>query len=53
MKAVHSTMTKFIRVGVEGDTSDDFIKKLTFADRTNIFTEMQSFLLEGEKKPSK
>ena len=53
MKAVHSTMTKFVRVGVDGDTSDDFIKTLTFADKTNIFTEMQKFLLEGEKKPSK
>ena len=53
MEAVHSTMTKFIRIGLEGDTSDDFIKTLTFVDRTNIFASMQKFLLEGEKKPSK
>ena len=53
MKAVHSTMTKFIRVGIDGDTSDKFISALTFADKTNIFTQMQKFLLEGEKKPSK
>ena len=53
MKAVHSTMTKFIRIGIDGDTSDKFISALTFADKTNIFTEMQKFLLEGEGKPSK
>ena len=53
MKAVHSTMTKFIRVGIDGDTSDKFISALTFADKTNIFTQMQKFLLEGEGKPSK
>ena len=53
MEAPHSTMTKFIRIGLECDTSDDFIKTLTFVDRTNIFASMQKFLLEGEKKPSK
>ena len=53
MKAVHSTMTKFVRLGVEGDTSDKFIKSLTFADKTSIFTEMQKFLLDGEEKTSK
>ena len=53
MEAPHSTMTKFIRIGVDGDTSDDFIKSLKFADKTAIFVEMQKNLLEGEGKPSK
>ena len=53
IKALHSTMTKFIRLGVDGDTSDKFIKTLTFADRTNIFTTMQKDMLGGEGKPSK
>ena len=53
MEAPHSTMTKFIRIGVDGDTSDDFLKSLTFADRTQIFVEMQKGMLEGEKTPSK
>tara|TARA_R100000773_G_C4220402_1_gene119092 strand:- start:4039 stop:4320 length:282 start_codon:yes stop_codon:yes gene_type:complete len=53
MEAPHSTMTKFIRLGVDGDTSDKFIKTLTFADRTNIFTTMQKDMLGGEGKPSK
>lgn len=54
MEAPHSTMTKFIRLGVDGDTSDKFLKTLTFTDRTNIFTVMQKDMLgTGEDKPSK
>ena len=53
MEAPNSTMTKFIRIGVDGDTSDDFIKTLSMTDRTTIFTEMQKVLGEGEGKPSK
>ena len=54
IEAPHSTMTKFIRIGVDGDTSDKFIKTLTFADRTAIFAQMQKNMLgTGEDKPSK
>ena len=54
MEAPHSTMTKFIRLGVEGDTSDKFLQTLTFADRTSIFAAMQTDMLgTGEDKPSK
>ena len=53
IEAVHSTMTKFIRIGLEGDTSDKFIESLSFEDKTVIFAEMQNLLLQGEKKPSK
>ena len=53
LEAPHSTMTKFIRIGVDGDTSDKFIRTLTFADRTNIFATMQQSMLGGEGKPSK
>lgn len=54
IEAPHSTMTKFIRIGVDGDTSDKFLKTLTFADRTAIFTAMQTDMLgTGEDKPSK
>ena len=35
---MHSTMTKFIRLGVKGDTSDKFIKTLSFKDKSDIFT---------------
>ena len=53
MEAPNSTMTKFIRVGVDGDTSDKFIKTLSLGDRTKIFTEMQKVLNSGEEVASK
>ena len=53
MEMPYSTMTKFIRLGVDGDTSDKFLKSLTLKDRTNIFAAMQKDMLEGEGMPSK
>ena len=52
-EAPNSTMTKFIRIGVDGDTSDKFIKTLSMADKTDIFTEIQKVLNSGEETPSK
>ena len=52
VKMMHSTMTKWIRLGVDGDTSDKFIKKLTFEDKTNIFSKLQEELLSGEEEAS-
>ena len=53
MKMMNTTMTKWIRVGVDGDTSDKFLKSLTLKDRTDIFVKMQEYLLVGEGKASK
>ena len=53
IKMMHSTMTKWIRIGVDGDTSDKFMKTLTLEDRIEIFTKMQDEYLVGEKKASK
>ena len=53
IKMMHSTMTKWIRIGLEGDTSDKFLKTLSLDDRTEIFTKMQSYYLVGEEKASK
>ena len=53
IKAMHSTMTKFIRMGVP-KADDKFIKSLTFADKTEIFQVMQEeYLNLGEVKASK
>lgn len=53
IKAMHSTMTKFIRLGVK-KADDKFIKSLTFADKTEIFQVMQEeYLNLGEVKASK
>lgn len=53
VKMMHSTMTKWIRIGVDGDTSDEFLKTLSLQDKTKIFSEMQNFYLVGETKASK
>jgi uncharacterized protein YuzE len=53
VKMMHSTMTKWIRIGVDGDVSDKFLKKLSLQDKIEIFTEMQNIYLVGEEKASK
>ena len=51
---MHSTMTKFIRLGVKGDTSDKFIRSLSFRDKSDIFTTIQKECMNlGEGKASK
>ena len=53
IKALHSTMTKFIRMGVKG-SNDKFILSLSFAEKTEIFQIMQEeYLHLGEGKASK
>lgn len=50
---MHSTMTKWLRLGLEGDTSDTFLKTLTFEEKVEIFSVMQNeFMSVGEEKPS-
>jgi|TARA_B100001094_G_C18142603_1_gene778762 hypothetical protein len=54
MKMMHSTMTKFIRIGVKGKVEDSFLKKLTFSEKSEIFTKIQSECMNlGEEEASK
>jgi hypothetical protein len=53
VKMMHSTMTKWIRLGVDGDTSDKFLKSISLEEKMEIFTKMQSFYLVGEGNASK
>ena len=54
IKMMHSTMTKFIRTGVKGNIADKFLKELSFADKTEIFTKIQNECMNlGEEKASK
>ena len=53
MKMMNSTITKWLRLCIVGDTSDEFLKTLTLKDRTDIFVKMQEYLLVGEEKASK
>ena len=49
---LHSTMTKFIRLGVK-NSDDKFIKSLKFAEKSEIFQKMQGDLLNlGEEEAS-
>ena len=53
IKMMHSTMTKWVRLGLDGDTSDKFLKSITFKEKVEIFSFMQKeFMSEGEDKPS-
>ena len=52
IKALHSTITKFIRMAVK-ESDDKFIKSLTFSEKTEIFQLMQEeYLNLGEGKAS-
>ena len=54
IKMMHSTMTKFIRTGIEGEVTDEFLKKLSFSDKTSIFTKIQGECMNlGEEEASK
>ena len=52
VKMMHSTITKWLRHGLHGQATDEFILGLTFEDRTEIFLKMQEMLLTGEGNAS-
>ena len=52
VKMMNTTITKWLRIGLDGDTSDKFLKSLTFEERTEIFLKMQEGILVGEEKAS-
>ena len=52
VKMMNTTITKWLRICLDGDTSDKFLKTLTFEERTQIFLKMQERILVGEGKAS-
>ena len=52
VKMMNTTVTKWLRMGINGDTSDDFLKTLTVEERTEIFLKMQESIMVGEGKAS-
>ena len=52
VKMMNTTITKWLRLGLDGDTSDEFLKKLSFEDRTEVFLKMQDHIMMGEEKAS-
>ena len=52
VKMMNTTVTKWLRMGIDGDTSDKFLKTITFEERVEIFTKMQESIMVGEGKAS-
>ena len=52
VKMMNTTVTKWLRIGLDGDTSDDFLKTLTIEERTELFLKMQESIMVGEGKAS-
>ena len=52
VKMMNTTVTKWLRTGLDGDTSDDTLLKFSFKERVEIFTKMQNEVFLGEKKAS-
>jgi hypothetical protein len=53
IEAMHSTITKFLRIAIDGNVTDELLESFTFSDRVSAFEKIQSLLLKGELKPSK
>ena len=52
LKKMNSTITKWLRNGLNGQATDEFILGLTFEERTEIFIKMQEKLIMGEGSAS-
>ena len=52
VKMMHSTITKWLRFGLNGKADDAYILGLTFEERTESFLKMQEKLLTGEESAS-
>jgi len=52
VKMMHSTITKWLRFGLNGKADDNFILGLSFEERTEIFLAMQEKLHLGEGNAS-
>ena len=52
VKMMHSTITKWLRIGLNGKADDKYIRSLSFEERTEIFLSMQEKLLTGEGSAS-
>jgi hypothetical protein len=53
VKMMHTTMTKWLRTCVDGDTSDKSLMAMSLEEKTEIFTSLQGIFFEGEEKASK
>ena len=52
VKMMHTTVTKWLRFGLNGKADDEYILGLDFEERTEIFLHMQEKLLTGKGNAS-
>ena len=52
VKMMHSTLTKYLRTGMDGDTSDKALIKMSMEDKIDIFKAIQEQFFLGEGSPS-
>ena len=52
VEMMHTTVTKWLRFGLNGKADDAYILGLSFEERTEIFLAMQEKLLTGEVNAS-
>ncbi len=50
---MHSTMTRWMRTCLDGDTSDKFIMSFSLEEKSETFTKLQEMFFVGEEKASK
>ena len=53
VRMLNTTMTKWIRTCIDGDSSDKFLKTLSMEDRVEIFISLQDYIVLWEDKASK
>tara|TARA_R110002051_G_scaffold322547_1_gene413337 strand:- start:2766 stop:3080 length:315 start_codon:yes stop_codon:yes gene_type:complete len=51
VKNLYSTITKWLRIGLDGDISDEYLGKLSIEDRIEIFLKMQEQLMQHQGFP--
>ena len=52
VKMMHTTITKWLRLGLNGKADDAYIRGMSFEERTEVFLKMQEKLLTGEGNAS-
>ena len=52
VEMMHTTVTKWLRFGLNGKADDEYILGLDFEERTEIFLSMQEKLLTGKGNAS-
>lgn len=53
VKMMNTTITKWLRTCIDGDSSDKFLKTMSLADRVEAFSKMQDSLMLGKETASK